>query len=121
MNHRSRKHLTAWLGVVAMWLVVLAPIMSQRVLAAQRDDRAAVLCSAAQPSNGAGHLVQHDSLAACGYCDLLADQPALPGLPPSPLVRVTLIVIAAVPALSIRHTPLGAFPSGRPRAPPALS
>jgi hypothetical protein len=27
----SRKHLTAWLGQIAMWLIVLAPVVSQLV------------------------------------------------------------------------------------------
>lgn len=121
MTHRPRKHLTAWLGLIAMWLIVLAPLVSQLVLAAHRDDTTTVLCSAMQPATHSAHQVQHDSLAACGYCDLLADQPAMAALPPSPLVLLMLVAIVAVPVLSIRHTPLGAFPSGRPRAPPAFS
>jgi hypothetical protein len=121
MTHRPRKHLTAWLGLVAMWLIVLAPLVSQLVFAVQRDDTTAALCSATQPSTGSAQLAQHDSLAACGYCDLLANQPAMPSVPPSPLVLVMLVAVATAPVLSILHTPLGAFPSGRPRAPPALS
>ena len=121
MTHRPRKHLTAWLGLVAMWLIVLAPLVSQLVIAAHRDDTTAVLCSAMQPSADTGHLARHDLLAACGYCDLLADQAVMPTIPPSPLVLMLLVVVAAAPVLSIRHTPLGAFPSGRPRAPPAFS
>jgi len=121
MTLRTRKHLTAWLGLVAMWLVVLAPLVSQLVLAAHRDDTTAVLCSATQPASGSSHVAHDDSLSACGYCDLLANQPAIPSLPPSPLVLLMLVAIAAAPVLSIRHTPLGAFPSGRPRAPPAFS
>ena len=121
MTHRPRKHLTAWLGLVAMWLIVLAPLVSQLVIAAHRDDTTAVLCSAMQPSADTGHLARHNSLAACGYCDLLANQAAMPTVPPSPLVLMLLVTIAAAPVLSTRHTPLGAFPSGRPRAPPAFS
>ncbi|HTR08484.1 MAG TPA: DUF2946 domain-containing protein [Paraburkholderia sp.] len=121
MTLRSRKHLTAWLGLVAMWLVVLAPLVSQLVLAAHRDDTTAALCSATQPATGSSHVAHGDSLSACGYCDLLANQPAMPSLPPSPLVLLMLVAIAAAPVLSMRHTPLGAFPSGRPRAPPAFS
>ena len=121
MPPRSRKHLTAWLGLVAMWLIVLAPIVSQLVVAAHRTDpAAAALCSAGQAPTDSAHVARADPLAACGYCDLLADHIAMPAVPPSPLVLVMLLVAVAVPALSVRFTPLGAFPSGRPRAPPAF-
>lgn len=126
MAPRSRKHLTAWLGLIAMWLIVLAPIVSQLVVAAHRaDPAAAALCSAVAPAADSAadsaHVAHADPLAACGYCDLLADHIAMPTVPPSPLVLVMLLVCVAVPALSVRFTPLGVFPSGRPRAPPAFS
>lgn len=122
MAFRSRKHLTAWLGLIAMWLIVFAPIVSQLVVAAHRDDPTAVaLCSAVQPSTGPVHATHADPLAACGYCDLLADHMAMPTIPPAPLALVVLLVAVAAPVLSVRFTPLGAFPSGRPRAPPAFS
>ena len=122
MAARSRKHLTAWLGLIAMWLIVLAPIVSQLVVAAHRDDAAfAALCSAVQPRTDSAHATHADPLAACGYCDLLADHMAMPTIPPAPLVLVMLVVALAAPTLSTRFTPLGAFPSGRPRAPPAFS
>lgn len=122
MALRSRKHLTAWLGLIAMWLIVLAPIVSQLVVAAHRDDpTAAPLCSAVQPAADSAHVTPADPLAACGYCDLLADHIAMPAVPPSPLVFVMLLVCVTVPVLSVRLTPLGAFPSGQPRAPPAFS
>ncbi|MGN6652036.1 DUF2946 domain-containing protein [Trinickia sp.] len=122
MALRSRKHLTAWLGLVAMWLIVLAPIVSQLVVAAHRaDPSAAPLCSAVEPTAGSAHATPADPLAACGYCDLLADHIAMPAVPPAPLVLVMLLVSVTVPVLSVRFTPLGAFPSGRPRAPPAFS
>jgi hypothetical protein len=60
-------------------------------------------------------------LATCDYCDLLADHIAIPPMPPvvPPFVMVVTFVAAAV--LSTRFTVLGAFPSGRPRAPPVFS
>lgn len=122
MALRSRKHLTAWLGLIAMWLIVLAPIVSQCVVAAHRADPAAApLCSAVQPTADSAHATHADPLAACGYCDLLADHIAMPAVPPSPLVLVMLLIAVSIPVLSVRFTPLGAFPSGRPRAPPAFS
>lgn len=105
-----------------MWLIVLAPIVSQLVVASHRDDPAtAALCSASQPAGDAAQVTHADPLAACGYCDLLADHIAVPALPPAPLALVMVLVAIAVPLLSTRHTPLGAFPSGQPRAPPAFS
>ena len=104
-----------------MWIVVLAPVVSQLVVAARLDDPATVaLCSVAQPAGNAVHDLHRDPLAACGYCDLLADQPAIPAPPVPLLFFVVLIVATIVPALSIRFTPLGAFRSGRPRGPPAF-
>lgn len=121
MTLRLRKHLTAWLGLVAMWLIVVAPLVSQLVVAADRDNSTPSICSATQPAGDAIHAALSDPLAACGYCDLLADQMAIPTLQRSSLVAVMLVVPARVPVLTIRFTPLGAFPSGRPRAPPVFS
>ena len=105
-----------------MWLVVLAPLVTQLVLASRSDDPArAALCSAFEPASAHAHGVRHgDPLAACGYCDLLADHPAMPTLPALTLTLAILLAIPIVPALSIRFTPLGAFSSGRPRGPPAF-
>jgi len=119
MTLPSRKHLTAWLGLVAMWLIVLAPVLSQFVVAARAGDPAVTLCSAPHASSSTVHASHGDPLAACGYCNLLADHVAMPTLPPAPMAFVMLMAIAAVAVLSTRFTPLGAFPSGRPRAPPA--
>lgn len=123
---RSRTHLTAWLGLLAMWLIVLAPIVSQLVVSAhEHDPDAAPICAASTPVSSSvapGGMHDHgDMLAACGYCDLLAGHIAIPSIPPvlPPLVMVVMFVAAAV--LSTRFTPLGAFPSGKPRAPPAFS
>jgi hypothetical protein len=121
MARPSRNHLTAWLGLVAMWLIVLAPLVSQLIVASHRDEPNAVVCSATQPAADSVHTTHSDSLAACGYCDLIATHAAMPAPTPSVLVLVTLVALAAIPALSVRFTPLGAFPSGRPRAPPAFS
>ena len=122
MALRTRKHLTAWLGLVAMWLIVLAPLVSQCIAALHRDDPTTfALCSVQAPTSDAHRISLGDPLAACGYCDLLADHIAPPALPPALFVLVVLVAMAVVPTLSVRFTPLGAFPSGRPRAPPAFS
>ena len=103
-----------------MWLIVLAPVVSQLVVAARNHEPVAALCVASAPSADALHA--HDAgMSACGYCDLLADHATLPIVPPSLPILVMLVTITATPALTARFTPLGAFPSGRPRAPSAFS
>jgi hypothetical protein len=119
MTFRARKRLTAWLGIFAMCLIAFVPLVSQLVMSAHANEPDAVLCSAVQPG-GNGHQMNGDALAACGYCDLLADHVAVPTVPPLLPILIVLLAIAAAPILSTRFTPLGAFPSGRPRAPPAL-
>jgi hypothetical protein len=96
------------------------PVVSQLVVAAHADNPTAILCSATLPSVDAHHQGHGDNLAACDYCDLLADQPAITTLPPVLPVLVLLVMVLAVPTLCTRFTPLGAFPSGQPRAPPAF-
>ncbi|HEY1609019.1 MAG TPA: DUF2946 domain-containing protein [Paraburkholderia sp.] len=121
MSLSTRRRLTAWLGLIAMCLVVLAPLVGQLVAASRLDEPVAALCSVTQPAGGtAPNLHRGDPLAACGYCDLLADHPAVPTVPTPMLLFVVLIVLTVVPTLSTRFTPLGAFPSGRPRGPPAF-
>jgi hypothetical protein len=121
MTESVRKRLTAWLGIVAMCLVVLAPVVSQLLVAARAESPEVALCSAIHDDAGharADHGSGADPLAACGYCDFFADNIAAPGVPPMLPVLIVLVAIAAAPVLSTRFTPLGAFPSGRPRAPP---
>lgn len=121
MTYQTRKHLTVWLGLIAMWLVVLAPLASQLVVSARSDDpTVAALCSATQPAADSAHLAHGEPLTACGYCDLLADHVAIPALPAFPLVYVTLLLIVATPVLSTCFAPPGTFPAKRPRAPPAF-
>jgi hypothetical protein len=116
----NRKYLTAWLGLIAMWLIVFAPMVSQLVASARADEPVAALCSAEQPSTP-DHHTAHDSLDACGYCSLLAHHVAAPPLPPVALFAFVVLSSADLPVLNTRFTPLGAFPSGRPRGPPAVS
>jgi hypothetical protein len=117
MSVHARKHLIAWPGLFAMWLIVLAPLVSQ-IVATHRDVATeSVLCSAVQPS-ASNTLHDHGNrLAACGYCDLLADHATVP---PTPAALPTLFVLGApaVMALSLRHVPASPFADARPRAPP---
>lgn len=126
MNSRKHALLTAWLGLVAMWLIVLAPLVSQLVMAhrAHEPDAAVTLCSAVQPGqadSAAPHLSHDDAFGACGYCHLLQHQVAMTSVAPPELSAARLVRVDTVATLSTRFTPLGAFPSGRPRDPPAIS
>jgi Protein of unknown function (DUF2946) len=103
-----------------MCLIVSVPLISRLVMSAHADEPGAVLCSSVQPVVDGAHQMNGDPLAACAYCDLLADHVAVPAIPPVLPVLIVLIAIAAAPILSTRFTPLGAFPSGRPRAPPVF-
>jgi hypothetical protein len=74
------------LGLLAILTATFAPSVSQ-TLAANRDGTAlsAALCSAQSTPDDApdSHGVSHSlasRLQACGYCNLLAHMPALPGV-----------------------------------------
>lgn len=146
MTYRNRNSMTVWLGLLAMWLIVFAPVISQMVLAtrlaappiphcssvpASRADMQASMQSPASmtmPMSMAMPMpmpmpagMHHDParlLIACGYCDLLADHMVLPSIPPALPTVTVFVMVATVAMLSTRFTPLGAFPSGRPRGPP---
>jgi hypothetical protein len=55
MTFYNRKYLTAWLGLITMWLIVFAPLVSQLVASARADEPVAALCSALQSSTPAHH------------------------------------------------------------------
>ncbi|NIE66292.1 DUF2946 domain-containing protein [Burkholderia sp. Ax-1719] len=120
----ARRRLSVWLALLAMWLVVVVPVASQLMSAAHAatPDTASILCSAtaAQEPASSSHL-HTDRLAACGYCSLLAHQPAMPAPPSAALALVAISVTVASALPTAQHVPAAAFPSGRPRAPPATS
>ncbi len=126
-----------------MWLVVFAPIVSQLIEQSRSHQDAVVactemnmgdmhmssmqmgnmhMCSAASHAADAGHHASSaTTMAACGYCDLLATHAAMPALASAAEAAYVLLTFSAAPVLSTRFTPIGAFPSGRPRAPPVVS
>lgn len=119
MNIYNRRHLSAWLGIVAMCLVMFVPVVSQLVVLAQRAEPIASLCSVVQAAPALdGH--QRIPLSACDYCDLVATHVAMPSVPPVLVPVLVLPVMAVATALSTAFRPLGAFPSGRPRDPPPV-
>ncbi|MDA0576285.1 DUF2946 domain-containing protein, partial [Burkholderia gladioli] len=125
MTPRIRIRVTAWLGLLAMWLIVLVPLASQLVTAERASDPVAVaataLCGTSTLQADTAYPRHGDPLAACGYCDLLADHLALPAAPPLPPTLVLIVALAVLPALCLSFTPPSAFAPGRPRAPPHLA
>lgn len=126
MNHRVRRQLTAWLGLIAMCLVAFAPTASHFARAAHTVTVAVCTIDGEQTIHLApdmGGQADHGArpMDDCGYCDLLHHAPAMPMVPPAPVAALFLLfTIFVLPALT-RFTPLGAFASGRPRGPPAVS
>ncbi|WP_321784513.1 DUF2946 domain-containing protein [Paraburkholderia sp. J94] len=78
---RRSIRVTAWLGILAILLAVLAPLGSQLIEREQVPTD--VLCSAASHDESPGSAASHSGkqlavhLDACGYCSLLAHSPAL--------------------------------------------
>ncbi|RDK02913.1 DUF2946 domain-containing protein [Paraburkholderia lacunae] len=121
MKLRARKHTVAWLGLVAMWLVVLAPLVSQLIAAAQADGPFSAVCSAVRSEGSApAHDVSSDQWSACGYCDFFAHHVPAANVPPPEPVATVFVARAQVSKPS-EFVPYAAFPSGRPRDPPAVS
>lgn len=114
----ARQRLTAWFALLAMWLVVCLPPVSQVLASRQAREPVAELCSGSTASVGqqgqAGH--HATTLAKCGYCDLLGTHPLLssvtaphnPGCRPysgcSPLRRSTLSYRSSPAGPAIRAT-----------------
>ncbi|MGS0891700.1 DUF2946 domain-containing protein [Burkholderia stagnalis] len=119
MPNRHR-HLTAWLGVIAIWFAIAAPLVSQwRV--AQAGIPEAIVCSAehgAHRASDAGRMHDHAlHLDACGYCGFFAHSPAL-GSPPAVSFASVPAVVFAVAAPHVVAARGDRYPRAYPRAPP---
>ncbi|MGV2287774.1 DUF2946 domain-containing protein [Trinickia sp. YCB016] len=123
--HRLSRKLTAWLGIFAIWLTVLGPLVSQ--VEARASHMEMPVCGAdsgAHADHGhpsgkqAGQHAQHGlHLDACGYCSLLAHSPALGTVPPvlQSAQQSPDFVSPVAPAAKRRFT---RYTRGYPRAPP---
>ncbi|MBU6486527.1 MAG: DUF2946 family protein [Burkholderiales bacterium] len=114
MPHRHRR-LTAWLGILAICLVIVVPLISQW-RASKAADVEAIGCS--------GH--RHDDTAethhalhfrACGYCHFFARLPVIGGTPTAALELTAVFsdTVAPSPDFAARIT---RFRHAYPRAPP---
>ncbi|WP_241030474.1 DUF2946 domain-containing protein [Paraburkholderia sp. Ac-20347] len=115
---RVRKQFGIWLALLAMCLIVFAPLISQFSAAERGRTPVAIVCSASGHTPGSQ---LHDAvdLSACGYCNLLATS-----APPPIVMAMTswlplLTAVFATPARRVELTGI-AYLAGYPRAPPSL-
>lgn len=112
MPYRHRT-LTAWLGLLAIWLAIVGPLASQCRVAADNASPVAGVCGAthhvhrASMPAGTHHALHLD---ACGYCGFFAHSPAigspvvtLGALPEPTLVSGPAPVEAVASAERYRH------------------
>jgi hypothetical protein len=115
---RTRKQSGTWLALLAMCLIVFAPLVSQMLASARAASPDAALCSAG-PQIHSHAAVADDPLAACGYCNLLATPAAPPPVAPSAAPWLPLLAaVVVLPALRADFPTLPYF-AGYPRAPPS--
>lgn len=118
---RTPNRIGTWLALLAMCLIVFAPLVSQMSASARAASPDAALCSASAPGHDMHASVASDPLAACGYCNLLATPAAPPPLvPPTPSWLALPTAIVIVPALRVAIPALSYF-AGYPRAPPSAA
>lgn len=109
----------AWLAIVALWLTIVAPVVSQTLATSPLDALVSIgWCGPhhddGTPSPPAGHLLEK-----CGYCGLLSGHSILPDAPPllsaGPSPSGRWLAMPEPPARS-SIVLLAAEPRGPPRA-----
>lgn len=123
----------AWLGLLAMLLVALAPTISQwRAIAsphagmhamhhAMAVDGMTDSMPAAHTRGGAhGHAAGSDDWKQCGYCDFFAQAPSVGGVSHPPLAAIALPQPLPSVFVAVRLAPRF-FIAARPRGPPAFA
>ncbi|TCG05249.1 hypothetical protein BZM27_35020 [Paraburkholderia steynii] len=115
MSFRHRTFVIAWLGIIAMFLIVLAPVVRQ--LSVSNKGLEDVFCTASRPATD-HQPVQHDHFAACFYCDLLTHHTPVPFASLTWASTATPRTVAMTVSV-VHFMPLAEFRPGRPRAPPA--
>ncbi|SFS16493.1 Protein of unknown function [Dyella sp. OK004] len=116
---RTQRRFVAWLAMAAIWLTIVAPVISQTLPTAGPMPGMGMMCGehvehAGHPASPHPHV---PSMEHCGYCSLLSHTPVLSGAIwlPSVLPQNTYIPVLwrGAPAFS-RHSPLAAAPRGPP-------
>lgn len=134
----SRRHrLAAWLALLAMLMIFIAPVVSQSLAMAHAPGGDIVAAHTAAMSHHdaahAGSMSHHDQsdhdpvdhsdhgIDQCGYCTLLTQLPALGGVAGAILNDVLLDSGPARLGRYNRHVTKAVFPTALPRAPPLAS
>ena len=121
----GHRRLVAWLAVFAMWLTIVAPVVSQTIAATSWSPDLGSWCE------GHAGLVDHPAphqadphaptTDKCGYCGLLGHSPTLAGAswqPPLPILQDASAL--TIPPPRTAHT-TRALLAAAPRGPPAYS
>lgn len=127
MSLRSHNKLTAWLGLIAMWLGLVMPIVSYGM---QGHDEPALNLSycyadghqgvqGAEVDRGVQDSHSTLNLKACGYCGLLAQHMPLPQVPHLPVAASGRYLPSAATTFRVAYPPV-AYAPAHPRAPPVL-
>jgi hypothetical protein len=145
-GNRLRHHLSAWLALFAMLLVLIAPVISQSLALNHAPTNDISLLSHhqefRQPFNTAGHEHNHEhgegalhsineapspakhsdhGFAKCGYCTLMVKSPVLTGFSCC-FQNVAGSEIEPAPPESKNSRPIKAvFPNALSRAPPSFT
>ncbi|MDH4558835.1 DUF2946 domain-containing protein [Pseudomonas sp. BN417] len=127
MIHGRTRQRGAWLGLLAMLLVFVGPLVSQAQAMGQAEVphwMGELACSAEDGTqSGQPAMPGHElSWAKCGYCTLLFNSPALSPAALHGLALGDLASPQAAPAPQAGHAAQTVFPGALTRAPPtALS
>jgi hypothetical protein len=119
----AHNRIVAWMAVVAIWLTVLAPVVSRAMPAVSSFPDLGAWCE-----GSAGLVDRHapampdqhaDHMAQCGYCSLLSHEPGLSAVAYVAALRPS--VAHAFPLPPARHaTRLASLLAAAPRGPPAV-
>lgn len=126
LTHRRHTQFGARLGLLAMWLLLVMPLLSQGLVANAQVDQAGLptwlnelSCSSEHAAPSPQAPLPHDlPWAKCGYCTLLLGSPALSAASTS---ATALLPFAGAPLLALASRATQAnepFPAAHPRAPP---
>ncbi|ARM00251.1 hypothetical protein BOC59_09470 [Burkholderia pseudomallei] len=100
MTIRAHTYSVAWPGIIAMWLIVFAPLASQLLRLTGSPEPIAVNCSAVRNGSATQHTLA-DSSSVCEYCDMLAQQAiavtSLPALEIAAILLPTVLTVTLAP------------------------
>ncbi|WP_165418441.1 DUF2946 domain-containing protein [Dyella sp. DHC06] len=119
-RYRTHRRLVAWLGLLAIWLATVAPVVSQTLPLPSHATMPGAWCGSTSPLQGHSPSTPHDhTLEKCAYCALLGDSPVLGASIWLP--QITLQLEAELHPLPqaapwIRHNAIAAAPRGPPAA-----